>query len=256
MLAPLFVALLTSTASTMVAVYFIAAWNVASLVIEYVCILMVYNSSPILSVPKPLLPEENQASAYLGNSRWQDLKYCVTSPLILGKVIVSIKRNIITIISSITPLSASLSYAMLFLTVLSMGGTMIAYMVAKQYSDPVISGIRAVCVVGKYIWKTGLAATFISPILTRRLGLIRCGLWSIWSQVFCLLPVVLAFYIDDGAGITSTVLLFLGMALSRVGLWSFDLAETQIIQEGAPNDRAGLISGFQYSLCNVFGELS
>lgn len=88
------------------------------------------------------------------------------------------------------------------------------------------------------------------------MGLIRCGLWSIWSQVFCLLPVVLAFYINDGAGITSTVLLFLGMALSRVGLWSFDLAETQIIQEGAPNDRAGLISGFQYSLCNVFGEFS
>ena len=67
---------------------------------------------------------------------------------------------------------------------------------------------------------------------------------------------MLAFYINDGAGITSTVLLFLGMALSRVGLWSFDLAETQIIQEGAPNDRAGLISGFQYSLCNVFGEFS
>jgi Ferroportin1 (FPN1) len=87
MLAPLFVALLTSTASTMVAVYFIAAWNVASLVIEYVCILMVYNSSPILSVPKPILREENQALGYLGNSRWQDLKYCVTNPLILGKMI-------------------------------------------------------------------------------------------------------------------------------------------------------------------------
>ncbi|KAI8577891.1 hypothetical protein K450DRAFT_249796 [Umbelopsis ramanniana AG] len=207
MLAPLFVALLTSTASTLVAVYFIAAWNVASLVIEYFCILTVYNSSPILSVPKPVLREANEASGYLGNSRWQDLKYCVTSPLIL----------------------ATLSYAMLFLTVLSMGGTMIAYMVAKQYSDPVISGIRAVCVVA------GLAATFISPILTRRLGLIRGGLWSIWSQVFCLLPVVLAFYINDGAGITSTVLLFL---------------------EGAPNDRAGLISGFQYSLCNAFDMLA
>jgi hypothetical protein len=40
---------------------------------------------------------------------------------------------------------------MLYLTVLSMGGTMIAYLVAKQYSDPVISGIRAVCVVCKSI---------------------------------------------------------------------------------------------------------
>lgn len=99
----------------------------------------------------------------------------------------------------------------------------------------------------------GLAATFISPRLTRRLGLIRCGLWSIWSQVFCLLPVALAFYINGGSGTVPTILLFVGMALSRIGLWSFDLAETQIIQEGSPNEEAGLISGFQYSLCNVFG---
>ncbi|CAO3673525.1 unnamed protein product [Umbelopsis ramanniana] len=142
MLAPLFVALLTSTATTMVAVYYIAAWNVVSLVIEYVCILMVYNSSPILSVPKVMTREQNQASGYLGNSRWQDLKYCVTSPLIL----------------------ASLSYSMLFLTVLSMGGTMIAYMVAKQYSDPVISGIRAVCVVGKWYGKVTICSLCLVDI--------------------------------------------------------------------------------------------
>jgi hypothetical protein len=65
---------------------------------------------------------------------------------------------------------------------------------------------------------------------------------------------VLAFYINNGTGTIPTVLLFLGMALSRIGLWAFDLAQTQIIQEDSPNDQAGLISGFQYSLCNVFGE--
>jgi hypothetical protein len=85
MLAPLFVALLTSTTSTIVAVYFIGVWNIASLLIEYGCLLMVYNSSPILSVPKPIRPEQNEALRYLGTSRWEDLKYCFTSPLILGK---------------------------------------------------------------------------------------------------------------------------------------------------------------------------
>ncbi|GAB5590738.1 hypothetical protein Unana1_05638 [Umbelopsis nana] len=228
MLAPLFVALLTSTTSTIVAVYFIAAWNVASLAIEYYCIFRVYRSTPLLSTPKLRNMDATQPFAWLGKSRWKDIQYCIRSPLIL----------------------ASLSYAMLYLTVLSMGGTMIAYLVAKHYSDPVISGIRAVCVV------SGLAATFISPRLTRKLGLIRCGLWSIWSQVFCLLPVIMAFYINGGSGTVPTVLLFVGMALSRVGLWSFDLAETQIIQEGSPNEEAGLISGFQYSLCNIFDMLA
>lgn len=66
----------------------------------------------------------------------------------------------------------------------------------------------------------------------------------------------MAFYINGGSGTVPTVLLFVGMALSRVGLWSFDLAETQIIQEGSPNEEAGLISGFQYSLCNIFGKLN
>jgi hypothetical protein len=111
MLAPLFVALLTSTASTMVAVYFIAAWNVVSLVIEYVCILMVYNSSTILSVPKAMIREQNQTSGYLGNSRWQDLKYCVTSPLILGKVVSIAKRKVNTLFSLVFPL---LSISQLF----------------------------------------------------------------------------------------------------------------------------------------------
>jgi hypothetical protein len=41
---------------------------------------------------------------------------------------------------------------------------MIAYMVAKQYSDPVISGIRAVCVVGKWQGEVKISSPYLADI--------------------------------------------------------------------------------------------
>ena len=45
---------------------------------------------------------------------------------------------------------------------------------SRHYSDPFIAGQRAACTVG------GLTGTLLFPVLSKKIGLIRTGSWSIW----------------------------------------------------------------------------
>lgn len=77
------------------------------------------------------------------------------------------------------------------------------------------------------------------------------------SEILCLVPVVISLYL---AGSTkapgpawNSALLFGGMSLSRVGLWSFDLIQLQILQEDLANHpRRNALTALQISLQNMF----
>ncbi|PBK68721.1 hypothetical protein ARMSODRAFT_1019322 [Armillaria solidipes] len=122
-------------------------------------------------------------------------------------------------------------------------------------SKPLETGMsmRAICTV------TGLIGTILLPHVERKIGLIRCGTWSIWSEVVTLVPTVLALYIGVPKGIGhgpayNNTMLFGGIALSRVGLWMFDLA--QILQEVLEHHpRRNTFTALQYSLMNTFDML-
>jgi solute carrier family 40 (iron-regulated transporter), member 1 len=77
---------------------------------------------------------------------------------------------------------------------------------SRQYSDPFIAGQRAACTIA------GLTGTLLFPIVSRKLGLVRTGSWSIWwalhfvgqcvwphtplrSEFICLVPVVISLYV-------------------------------------------------------------
>lgn len=108
---------------------------------------------------------------------------------------------------------ASLSLALLYLTVLSFGGVMISYLKLVDYPDYLLGIMRAVAA------GMGILATYLMPILSRRIGIVRTGLWSLWSETLALIPVVLAIALAGTLNKgTSSALLFGGMALSRVGL--------------------------------------
>lgn len=84
--------------------------------------------------------------------------------------------------------------------------------------------MQGVCVL------TGLLGTMIMPALESRIGLVRAGAWSISFELACLAPVVGAFFVGTGVygepgPVWNQVVLFGGIALSRVGLWSFDLCQ-------------------------------
>ncbi|KAK0474207.1 iron transporter [Armillaria novae-zelandiae] len=144
----------------------------------------------------------------------------------------------------------------IYLTVLSFDGTFLSYLkAAGGWNDPFIAGMRAICTV------TGLIGTILLPYVERKIGLIRSGAWSIWSEVITLVPTVLALYIGVPKGIGhgpvyNSTMLFGGMALSRVGLWMFDLAQLQILQEALEHHpRRNTLTALQYSLMNTFDML-
>jgi iron-regulated transporter 1 len=139
---------------------------------------------------------------------------------------------------------ASLSAAILYLTVLSFSGSMIGYFKYYAYSDTFIALIRSLAVI------MGIASTFVQPAYASYIGNLRAGLHFIWLQALSLIFVVVAFYIPQSE--INRTLIIAGISLSRLGLWGFDLSQTQIMQEQVSSDRIGTIFGCQYALSSLF----
>ncbi|KAJ1957344.1 hypothetical protein GGI12_005051, partial [Dipsacomyces acuminosporus] len=217
MLAPMFVSFLIGANDNRICLALIGAFNVLGLVIETILTKQIFNSTPELSVPR--VTEEESES----HRSW-----------VVGWKIYT---------SDVTYL-ASISIAMLYLTVLNFAGTMISYLKWFGYSDFLIASIRATAVV------MGLVATFIQPAHVRRFGTARAALHFIWMQTASLMLVLATFYMNYSN--TTVVLMLSGVALSRIGLWGFDLSQTQIMQESVDPNRIGLVFGYQYMLCNIF----
>jgi hypothetical protein len=95
------------------------------------------------------------------------------------------------------------------------------------------------------------------PRLEKLIGLERAGAWSIWFEAVCLTPALVAFFYGLGPyghhGQTwNSVLLFGGIALSRIGLWSFDLCQVGLGRTRTGPLNADDISSRNYrSLCRI-----
>jgi len=128
---------------------------------------------------------------------------------------------------------------------------MLGYLKTQMFDDTLLAAIRSICVL------TGLLGTVFAPWLEAKLGSVRAGSWSIWSEVICLIPVMLSFLLPafSNASINPTlhaILLFGGMAASRVGLWSFDLIQVKQLQETlADHPRRNTLAALQHSMQNV-----
>ncbi|KAL6520673.1 hypothetical protein OROMI_032233 [Orobanche minor] len=92
----------------------------------------------------------------------------------------------------------------------------------------------------------GIAATFGYPVFESRISTLRTGLWSIWSQWACLLLCVASIFVSGK--ISSAYLLMAGVALSRLGLWMFDLSVIQQMQDHVAESDRCVVGGIQNSL--------
>lgn len=68
------------------------------------------------------------------------------------------------------------------------------------------------------------------PWLENKLGLLRTGAWSLWSEMLLLIPAVALLFAPPASGVYGDVAFFSALACSRVGLYSFDLVQMQILQ--------------------------
>ncbi|KAL9278320.1 Solute carrier family 40 member 2 [Arabidopsis thaliana] len=92
----------------------------------------------------------------------------------------------------------------------------------------------------------GLAATVLYPLMQSRISPLRTGVWSFWSQWTCLLVCVGSIWVEKEK--IASYMLMAGVAASRLGLWMFDLAVIQQMQDLVPESDRCVVGGVQNSL--------
>lgn len=164
---------------------------------------------------------------------------------------------------------ASFALSLLYLTVLSFGTTMVTYLLHMGFDPLQVSCMRIGAVLAE------LSGTWAAPFIMGRIGPIRSGLWFLNWQLGCLATAAVAFALYDSNSRLVAVSLILGVALSRIGLWGFDLSVQFLVQEvitfssegcyqrllmsinkGVEEDTRGRFSSTEMGVQNVFEMLS
>ena len=144
-------------------------------------------------------------------------------------------------------LLASIAYSSLWCSVLDNGALMTAYLVWRNVELDVIGTWRGIGAI------FGLVGTLLFPRLMKLFGgsYEKSGLVSLWIFWLLLSPGLIAFFVS-GQSVASDYTVMISMAVSRIGLWSFDLAETQIMQTYIVEEERGILNSTQTSLYQAF----
>lgn len=234
--------------STKIAIWVVFIQNAVSVGVEYMAIAQVYKAIPSLASNKssttnlqghqpqtPSLPHDDTSHA--SSLRTRLTRFC--APLTPWKAYFQNPAFL-----------ASFSLSILYLTVLSFSSQMTTYLLTLGFTSTHVSLMRLGSVVLE------LSATCAAPWLMSRIGAVRSGLWFINEQLISIALAVGLFcmYIDRpllaGAALVS------GVALSRLGLWGFDLSVQYLVQSDAPASTRGSFSAIEMSLQNLFELLS
>jgi iron-regulated transporter 1 len=89
----------------------------------------------------------------------------------------------------------------------------------------------------------------------KRLGLESTGLWSVVFEAFWLGAAYCSVLFGSDFSTASLALLIAGVCLSRIGLWVFDIAVTQLQQEQIPDGVRIRVGAVQSSM-NAFFTLA
>jgi iron-regulated transporter 1 len=125
---------------------------------------------------------------------------------------------------------ASFSLSLLYLTVLSFAPQMITYLLHAGFTPLQVSCMRIAAVISE------ICGTIVAPAAMRRVGPVRAGLWFINWQFGSLAAAAAAFLLfdDEAKSKLVAVCLVVGVTLSRLGLWGFDLNVQYLVQEVPP----------------------
>ncbi|GMH23146.1 hypothetical protein Nepgr_024989 [Nepenthes gracilis] len=231
----------------------LALWNVMSVFLQYWLLSSVYNGIPALSKKERRVAERSASDpeqrAYVseqtesllshGRSGSVDEDNCQKRGIIervlnlpcVGAWKVYLKQDV---------LLPGVALSLLYFTVLSFGSLMTAALESEGISAYIIGIARGISAT------VGITATFTYPILQSHISSIRTGLWSIWYQWFFLVVCVGSIWVTYS--VVSAYMLMGGVAASRLGLWMFDLAVIQQMQDEVPASDRCVVGGVQNSL--------
>ncbi|KAJ5945703.1 hypothetical protein N7454_002542 [Penicillium verhagenii] len=239
LIAPVFISLVDSF-STRVAIWTVLGLNTVSVLVEYIAIAQVYQSVPALKRTTASFPEnvDDEASQIHRRS-------CQTIGNSLRGTIAPWKEYIASPV-----FLPSFALSLLYMTVLSFGATMVTYLLHSGFNPLEVSCMRIGSVIAE------VSGTWTAPIIMNRIGPIRSGLWFLNWQFCCVAGTAFAFTLWDSNSKLVATSLVLGVALSRIGLWGFDLSVQFLVQENVgENDRARF-SATEMALQNIFELLS
>ncbi|XP_021821305.1 solute carrier family 40 member 3, chloroplastic isoform X1 [Prunus avium] len=143
-------------------------------------------------------------------------------------------------------LPASLAYVLLYFNVvLTPGSLMTAYLTQSGLNPSIIGGFSGLCAF------MGVAATFVSSCLVRRLGILKAGAAGLIFQA-SLLTAAVAVYCTRSSSQQSPLLFFLCLiVLSRLGHMSYDVVAVQILQTGIPSSKANIIGTTEVAVASL-----
>jgi solute carrier family 40 (iron-regulated transporter), member 1 len=234
LLGPLSISLV-AMASTLIAIQVTLGMSVASVLVEYVCIAQVSVAARKC--------KQGYSFHYKVYKKFPALQRDApeTQSNLAGDQITTIFGFIKSGLSSIFPISSlrfyfqhpafvpSFALSLLYLTVLSLSGQMITYLVSVGCSTLYVGIARTVSTALE------LSATWIAPRMMNRVGVVRGGIWSLCWQMGWLAAGVSWFFADfnskDRDVFVSATGLVVGVALSRIGLWGYDLCAQNLIQD-------------------------
>ncbi|GAB2277418.1 Solute carrier 40 member 3, chloroplastic [Dionaea muscipula] len=143
-------------------------------------------------------------------------------------------------------LPASIAYVLLYLNVvLTPGGLMTTFLTQRGLNPSIIGAFSGLCAF------MGVAATFLSATLVKRLGVLKAGAAGLICQAL-LLTVAVAVYMSGTLSQQAPLLFFLVLiVLSRLGNMSYDVVGQQILQTGIPPSKANLMGITEISVASL-----
>uniref|UniRef100_A0A0E0E2V1 Solute carrier family 40 member n=1 Tax=Oryza meridionalis TaxID=40149 RepID=A0A0E0E2V1_9ORYZ len=244
LLAPVLSGFIISFVSMEASAAALAAWNLAAVWVQYWLFVSVYAGFPALSEASQLSRRRASADEAEAAAQPQKAERLWTTMLPCWESWAVYARQEVVL--------PGVALAFLYFTVLSFGTLMTATLDWKGVPAYVISLARGVSAA------VGIAATWAYPAAHARLATLRTGLWSVWAQWCCLLVCVASVWVGagDAAPLASAWMLMGGVAASRLGLWMFDLAVMQLMQDGVPESDRCVVGGVQNSLQSMFDLLT
>lgn len=214
LIAPMFISLVDNF-STRVAIWTVLGLNAASVLVEYFAIAHVYRSVPNLRKATTSCHNSGENEA-----NHADHRSCQTIKSYLRGSTAPWKEYVASPV-----FLPSFALSLLYMTVLSFGATMVTYLLHSGFNPLEVSCMRIGSVVAE------VSGTWTAPIIMNRIGPIRSGLWFLNWQFCCVAGAAFAFVLWDSNSKLVAATLIIGVALSRIGLWGFDLSAQFLVQE-------------------------
>ncbi|KAI0549733.1 Ferroportin1-domain-containing protein [Xylaria curta] len=232
-------------ASELIAIWVTLGMNVLSVLVECIFIVQVYHKNPSLRRTRERETVRNH-ERIAGRRQFSISLSSIARRLLPLSSVPFYFRH--------TAFLPSLALSFLYLTVLSFSGQMITYLISVGYTTLYVGIARLISTIFE------LSATWIAPRMMKRIGVVRGGLWSIsWQSLWLTGGVTFFFGYSRGLDTSSIIPatgLAVAVAVSRVGLWGYDLCAQSIVQAEVESDRRGEFSTVEVAFQNLAELLS